>query len=122
MDENENWCGNIESIATVVVSYFEKLYTTSFPSHISKVTNTIPTRVTDEMNQSLIKEFIREEVVIALQQMHPTKAPGPDGMSAIFFQKYWDIVGNDVTCMVLNVLNSNMSVVKINRTNIALQK
>ena len=120
MDENENWCGNIESIATVVVSYFEKLYTTSFPSHISKVTNTIPTRVTDEMNQSLIKEFIREEVVIALQQMHPTKAPGPDGMSAIFFQKYWDIVGNDVTCMVLNVLNSNMSVVKINRTNIAL--
>ena len=120
MDENENWCGNIESIATVVVSYFEKLYTTSFPSRISKVTNTIPTRVTNEMNQSLIKEFIREEVVIALQQMHPTKAPGPDGMSAIFFQKYWDIVGNDVTCMVLNVLNSNMSMVEINRTNIAL--
>ena len=56
----------------------------------------------------------------ALQQMHPTKAPGPDGMSTIFFQKYWDIVGNDITCMVLNVLNSNMSMVEINRTNIAL--
>ena len=37
-----------------------------------------------------------------------------------FFKKYWDIVGNDITCMVLNVLNSNMSMVEINRTNIAL--
>ena len=120
MDENGNWCDSTESKAAVAVSYFEKLFSTSYPSRISKVTNTIPTRVTDEMNQWLIKEFTREEVVTALQQMHPTKALGPDGMSTIFFQKYWDIVGNNITCMVLNVLNSNMSMVEINRTNIAL--
>ena len=52
--------------------------------------------------------------------MHPTKALGPNGMSAIFFQKYWGIVGNDVICIVLNVLNSNMSMVEINKTNITL--
>ena len=52
--------------------------------------------------------------------MHPTKASGPDGISDIFFQKYWGIVGNDVICMVLNVLNSNMSMVEINKTNITL--
>lgn len=119
-DENGIWCDNRESIVAVVVSYFEKLYTTSLPSHITKVTDTIPTRVTSEMNQNLNKEFTKEEVVVALQQMHPTKVPCPDGMSAIFFQKYWDIVGNDVTKMVLNVLNSNMSMDEINRTNIAL--
>ena len=50
MDENGNWCNSIKSIAAVAVSYFEKLFSTSFPSRISEVTNTIPTRVTDEMN------------------------------------------------------------------------
>ena len=51
MDENGNWCDSTESIAAVTVSYFEKLFSTSYPSHISEVTNTIPTRVTNEMNQ-----------------------------------------------------------------------
>ena len=105
---------------SIVVSYFEKLYTTSFPSSIAEVTSTIPTRVTNKMNQDLIREFMKKEVEDALKQMHPTKAPRPDGMSAIFFQKYWNIVGNDVICMVLNVLNSNESMVEINRTNITL--
>ena len=120
MDENGIWHETKEGIANVVVSYFEKLYTTSYPSHILEITDTIPTKVSSEMNQSLIKDFTKEEVLAALKQMHPTKAPSPDDMSAIFFQKYWDLVGNDVTSMVLNVLNCNKSIVEINKTYITL--
>ena len=67
-----------------------------------------------------MKEFTKKEVEEALKQMHPTKALEPDGMSVIFFHIYWNIVGNDVSYMVLNVLNSNMSMAEINKTNIAL--
>ena len=54
MDEEGKWCNSKDGIAGIAMSYFEKLYTTSYPSKIAEVIATIPTRVTREMNQSLI--------------------------------------------------------------------
>ena len=76
--------------------------------------------MTDDTNESLIREFTNEEVVAALKQIHPNKAPRLDGMSVVFFQKYWSIVGNNVTNMVINVLNHNIPIPKLNKTNISL--
>ena len=52
--------------------------------------------------------------------MHPTKSPGPDGMSPIFFKNYWDIVGVKVINCVLNALNSGIMPWGINDTYICL--
>ena len=87
---------------------------------IDEIINAIPRCVTEEMNTELTKVFTRDEVTEVLQQLLPTKALGPDGMSAIFFHKYWDIVGLNITNMVLNVLNSNLLMTEINKTNISL--
>ena len=84
------------------------------------MTDLIPVKVTYEMNLELTRGFTKEEVVVALKQMHPTKSPGPNGISTLFFQKYWSIVGTNVSNLVLNVLNHGMSISEINRTNIAL--
>ena len=84
------------------------------------MTDLIPVKVIDEMNMELTRGFTKEEVVVALKQMHPTKSPGPDGMSALFFQKYWSIVGINVSNLVVNVLNHGMSISEINKTNIAI--
>ena len=115
-----NRCEDQESIAKTAISYFEEIYSTSSPNQIEKVIDFIPAKVTNEMNSELTRTFTKEEVVIALKQLHPTKSPGPDGMLALFFQKYWSIASTNVSNMVLNVLNSGMSLSEINRTNIAL--
>ena len=119
-DENGVWCETEDNIAEVAVNYFERLYATSQPSNMMEITDTIQSKVTLKMNHDLINEFTKEEVELALKQMHPAKAPGPNGMLAIFFQKYWDIVGSDISSMILNALNSNMSLAEINKTNITL--
>ena len=120
MDERGNWRDFSLEIAKVAVSYFERLYMTSNPDKILEVVEAIDPKVSTDMNQSLIKQFTRDEVEAALKQMHPSKSPGPDGMPALFYQKYWDIVGSDVVSMILNVLNSNTSMADINKTYITL--
>ena len=72
-DENGNWHECIDGIAEVAVSYFKNLYSTSYPTRILEVLDTIPTKVTEDMNQCLIQEFTREEVEAALKQMHQQK-------------------------------------------------
>ena len=119
-NEEGVWCDSKENIASAAIAYFEGIYTTTHRTRVEEVMNLLPHKVTMEMNADLTRDFTMEEVRLALSQMHPTKAPGPDGMFAIFYQKYWAIVGNDVTHMVFNVLNSNAPITDINNTNIAL--
>ena len=72
------------------------------------------------MNEELLCEFKMEEVRSALNQMHPTKALGPNGMSSIFFQKYWDIVGSSVVNCVLQTLRTGVMPDGLNETFICL--
>lgn len=43
------------------------------------------------------------EVGLALQQMHATKALGPNGMHLLFFQKHWQIVYANTVLKILNL-------------------
>lgn len=119
-DEDGEWWEAEDNIANVAMNYFERLITTSQPRNMMVVAESIQSRVTPEMNHDLISEFTREEVEVALKQMHPSEAPGPDGLSALFFQNYWEVVGNDVFSVILNSLNIGMSLAEINKTNITL--
>lgn len=57
------------------------------------------------MNDVLCAPYTEADVRRALFDMHPSKAPGPDGFTALFFQKNWQVVGHEVTVAALQILN-----------------
>ena len=65
-------------------------------------------------------EFVKKEVDEALKQMDPLKAPGPDGLPPLFFQKFWLTTGEEVSHTVLICLNSGSVTFTINHTFITL--
>jgi len=72
------------------------------------------------MNDVLMQEFSQEEVKRALDSIGDLKAPGPDGMPALFYKSFWDTVGDQVSKEVLTVLNGGDMPENWNDTVIAL--
>ncbi|XP_050217683.1 uncharacterized protein LOC126668536 [Mercurialis annua] len=69
---------------------------------------------------SLNQIFCTKEITQALKQMGPSKAPGPDGMSVMFYNSYWHVVGNDVISYVHKFLRDGVMPTSMNHTNIVL--
>ena len=80
----------------------------------------VPHKVTSDMQTLLEGEYCAEEIKTALFQMGPTKAPGPDGMNALFYQKFWHIIGDNVVNAVLDFLNTSHLDPDLNYTHIVL--
>uniref|UniRef100_A0A2N9IFV5 Reverse transcriptase domain-containing protein n=1 Tax=Fagus sylvatica TaxID=28930 RepID=A0A2N9IFV5_FAGSY len=119
-DENGRWCSDEEEMADVASHYFENIFCSAHPHRMLATLEAVEPVVCDIWNQQLVDSFTAKEVKRALFDMHPSKAPGPDGMSSFFFKKFWRIVGPSLTSAVLSVLNSNHLLQKVNHTHIVL--
>ena len=91
-------------MASLTNEFYKDLFQSEGTTGINEVLNTVPVKVTDAMNADLTAPFTPDEVKNAFFQMYPTKAPGPDGYLAHFFQRHWELCGGEVTSVVLRIL------------------
>jgi hypothetical protein len=100
--------------------FYQHLYASEGVANMDQVLNCVPRRVGEAMNRKLDAPFSAKEVKDALFEMYPTKVPGPDGFPAHFFQRHWDVCGEEVTLSVLIILKGQDTPEIINKTFIVL--
>ena len=104
----------------VASDYFMNIFNAGTCDRMEECLNTVNQKITDDMLEVLSRSFSSDEVKVVLFQMGPTKAPGPDGMNALFYQKFWHIVGKEVTDAMLDFLHYGNMEPDINYTHIVL--
>lgn len=114
------WVVDQEGISQIATDFFRKLHTKEEEVLPREIIDLLDTKVDDEMNQRLTREFTAIEVSDALFQIGPLKAPGPDGFPARFFQRNWDVVKDDVLKGVLHFFATGVLPDGINDTVIVL--
>ena len=105
-DATGRWCTRQGQVNDTIVDFYQNLFTSANPSNFEEVVDLIPQVVTNKMNEKLVADFTIEEVEVALKQMAHLKAPGLDGMPLLFYQRYWSLLGSDVSHSILHYLNS----------------
>ena len=84
-DEMGNWITEENEIENVAVDYFEGLFCSTTPTEFDSFLEEIVPSISPQMNQKLLRIATWDDVREALFMMHPEKAPGPDGMTSLFF-------------------------------------
>ena len=95
-----------DTMHLMVQNYFSHLFQSELNGVNSSVLNVVRWKVTPDMNRSLLADFSAEEVKRALFVIGDLKALGPDGIHAIFYKRFWEMLGDDMVREVLNAVNT----------------
>ncbi|KAL5550707.1 hypothetical protein UlMin_000883 [Ulmus minor] len=117
--EDGQWLTLRDQIGQAFLQRFHATYDEPSPSTI-ELNHLISPVITDVDNSSLISIPDWDEIRAIVFKMGSFKAAGPDGIPALFFKSYWDIVGEDVTTTVRDFFIIGTLHPHINSTNIVL--
>ena len=74
------------------------------------------------MNNFLTLPYTALEVKEVVFRLGPTKAPTPDGIPALFYQKHWEIVGEDIIKASLHFLSNRSLLNQLTKPSVSLSQ
>lgn len=77
--------------------YFRELFMSTNPYEMEALFDGFESRVTPAMNEKLTRPVTLEEIKQAAFHIKASSAPGEDGLTGAFYQKFWHIVGPSIT-------------------------
>ena len=103
-----------------MAGYCSNLFSRSGGEKIESILEGMPHSITPSMNENLTRSVNEEEIKSALFAMNPNKSPGLDGMTPLFFQKFWKIVKIDLVKAIDSFFYSGHMLKSMNHTLISL--
>jgi len=113
------WLSDRSAIGDCFITNFKLLFTSSHPSP-NELLSLFDPVISDEDNLHLGSLPTESEIFASLKSLGRTKAPGPDGFTALFYVKYWDYIKNTVLLAIGNFFQNNHLLREQNHTLIAL--
>lgn len=120
LDENEVEQKSDATKGDVGISYFKSHFTSSNPVNFSEWFADLSPRISESMNERLIGVVSDEEIKEAVFSIKPPSASGPDRMTELFFQRFWNIIGSEVIKEVKRFFETRVFPSEWNYTHICL--
>lgn len=108
-----------EHIARIISQYYTKLFTSASFAGSQTVFNALEPCGSRGMNELFIRGPSPTEIK-ALLAIHADKAPGPDGISATFFQSNWETVGPAIVLEIQQSFSSGSMPTSLNKIHVRL--
>jgi hypothetical protein len=94
---------NFQEIKKEVFNHYKNLYIEEGEDNVTKreeILAHVPRLVTFEDNNALNNHITRKEIIQAICELDPEKAPGLDEYTIHFYQACWPIIKKDLCRMI----------------------
>ena len=88
------------------MSYFSSIFTSDVLNLNQEVLSLVRSRAIVEVNNVLLGPYTFDDVRKALFSIGELKAPGTDGLHAIFYKIFWPMLRDDLVDEVLQAVNT----------------
>jgi hypothetical protein len=108
-----------ENISAYIVDHFSKLFTSTSPILDDSLNDLFKPVIIDEENSNLCNIPDERDIYDAIVNLGLNKAPGPDGMTGLFYKSYWPIFKLFVIASVQSFFRGGFLLKEFNHSNIA---
>nr|KYP57513.1 Retrovirus-related Pol polyprotein LINE-1 [Cajanus cajan] len=119
MNDNDEWVTQKEELEGMVTNFYRTLFSDTDEAETFPISNAFQ-HLEDNELASIGSPIGNNEILSAIKSMGSFKAPGPDGLQAIFYQSQWDVVGNSVCQLIHEIEENPQKIAEINETLIVL--
>lgn len=118
-DDHNNWTTNDHQLGDLLLNYYKDLFK-SRASHIQHLDH-IPIAPISQSQQDILNAFFTAtEIKSTVWKLGTWKAPGLDAIQIGFLKNNWNLVGNSITHLALQILLGSQYLHPYNYTDMVL--